>query len=389
MRTHDLTKHIYRSVIAVVGFALTMAGISARADILYVGDGSDSNTVKGFDADTGTPINFHKGPMGIFTSGYDGLHGPRGLIFTTIINHNGDPVSALLVANQNVNLPISGEILTYNGTTGDFLEAFVASTDKNAPFAPRGMVQGGANSDVFVANLPTETNNPHGHGQLKAYTKGGKFLTKLNPPENFSVGFHPRGLVVFKGLLYVSNSPVLGGLHGQILRFDPTTKAFRDVFISDVVVKPAPIALSPSSEQSSFNRPEGLVFGPDGNLYVTSFRTDTSDTDKILIFAGPDSTNPSPGSFIGKIDLESIPYSAEARAPAQALLFGPGGLLYVPITLPPGGLHTGEVRRYNVSTKTLVDVIVPPFISGGPLKEPWYLTFGKTDPSTLAYPASP
>jgi DNA-binding beta-propeller fold protein YncE len=75
MLTHDLTNHIYRSVIAAVGITLTVVGISAaRADTLYIGDGND-NTVKRFDADTGTYL-------GVFvTSGSGGFHGPRGLIF--------------------------------------------------------------------------------------------------------------------------------------------------------------------------------------------------------------------------------------------------------------------------------------------------------------------
>jgi hypothetical protein len=87
------------------------------ADVLYIGDGFD-NTVKGFDADTGTPIDFGNGKTGIFvTNGSGGLDGPRGLIF----NKNGD----LVVANQNVDHNFPGEILAYHDTTGVFLNALV------------------------------------------------------------------------------------------------------------------------------------------------------------------------------------------------------------------------------------------------------------------------
>jgi DNA-binding beta-propeller fold protein YncE len=359
---------LYRKIITVIGIALLAGAITtgSRADVLYVGDVSD-NTVKGFNANTG------KYTGGFVTPGSGGLDGPRGLIFSP----QSQPT--LLVSNQNVGQSFAGEILAYHGVTGMFLKAVVPHTDPHAPFVPDGIVL--YRNNLYVASLqePFDTNGDLGNGKIFVYTQKGAFLTNLNPPANFSVEFHPRGAVIGPdGLLYVSNAPTLGGLHGQILRFDPLSLdaggsvAFKDVFISDVAVTPYPNALSPPSNQSSFNRPDGLVFGPDGNLYVTSFRTDQNDTDKILIFAGP--ANPSPGKFLGKIDLYDV--NVGPRAYAQGLLFGPGKFLYVPI------VTLGEIRRYNVSDKTY-DRFVPP---KGPLGAPWYLTFGKTDPATLAYP---
>jgi len=202
-------------------------------------------------------------------------------------------------------------------------------------------------------------------GGLLAFDENtGKFLREGSLSNN-GVKFHPRGLVIGpNGLLYVSNFPDLkSGTGGQVLVFDPKTLNFVGAFISD------------EGGPGQLNRPEGLVFGPDGNLYITSFRADPSDTDSIRIYHGKT------GAFIGKIDLYTLP---EPRAFAQALLFGPGGFLFVPIS--GSGPDTGAVRRYNVSTKTRVlpDFVLPAG-QGGPLGQGWYLTFGKTDPGTLKY----
>ena len=69
---------------------------------------------------------------------------------------------------------------------------------------------------------------------------------------------------------------------------------------------------------------------------------------------------------------------------AQALLFGPGGHLYVPIS------NTGAVRNYNVRAEKCQTEGNCPFAElkqtqGAELEGPQYLTFTKTNPGTLAY----
>jgi uncharacterized delta-60 repeat protein len=321
---------------------------AAAGDSLYIGDGND-NTVKRFDAATGA----YEGTF--VASGSGGLLGPRGLIFGE--QHN------LLVANQNVGtVGIGGEVLRYNGQTGAFIKKVVPDTDTHNPYDPRGMVRGPHHS-LFIGDLG-DLGNLDGTGRpgrlAQFDEKTGAWIRDLSPTVPFTTDNGPRGVVIGPdGLLYVAVRNYLPG-GGEIMRFNPATGAFLGDFVD-------------SNPTNDLNRPEGLVFGPDGNLYVTSFRTDASDTDKILEFNGKT------GAYLGKIDLDQV---GQPRAYAQALLFGPAGKLFVPIT--GDGPDTGEVRRYDVSTGTF-DVFVPPNASGGPLGMPWYLTFGDTDPATLDY----
>ena len=341
------------SILALVGLGATQA---AMVDTLYIGDGGD-NTVKKFKADTGEFL----GQFVKSTS--PNLTGPRGLVFDS--QHN------LLLANQNASTSKSGDIFKYDGSSGAFLGAIVSHDSKVAPYAPRGMVL--SNGTLFVASIVSDQhNNP---GSVLAYSGAG--VATLTPPSSFQHPFHPRGVVIGPdSFLYVSNVPNLPapdgtGLGGQVLRFNPQTYKFIDVIIGD------------SGGVHHLNRPEGLVFGPDGHLYITSFRAPPpsgappSDTDSIRIYSVA-------GEFRDKIDLYKV--GVEPRVFAQALLFGPGGGLFVPITggapLPDGTPPpVGQVRRYSVVNKKFA-VFVPAF---GPLQSGFYLTFGNTDPATLQY----
>ncbi|MGH8387021.1 MAG: hypothetical protein ACRESJ_16255 [Pseudomonas sp.] len=343
------------SALLLVFFSvLTLAGVlGARsafsADVLYIGDAADK-TVKRFDAVSGAfldgDLNPTNNPDAFVRAKSGGLAGPRGMFV------NG---KQLVVANENVENRAVGSILRYDLDTGAFLGAWVPSTDKNAPFAPFGIVRETFPSEVlYVGN--SVSSNGNSPGTLLTFTSTGAFLASFRSVSSHG-DFHPRGIVFGPdGVLYVSVQNLKGdNLGGQIMRFAADGK-FLGTFISD------------KGGVGQLNRPEGLVFGPDGRLYVTSFRANASDTDSIRIY---DQT----GKFVDKINLYE---PGKDRAFAQALLFGPEKKLFVPIT------NTGEVRRYDVVSKQYL-LFVAPAKGGGQLREPWYLTFGATDAKTLNY----
>jgi hypothetical protein len=90
------------------------------------------------------------------------------------------------------------------------------------------------------------------------------------------------------------------------------------------------------------HRPEGLTFGPDGRLFVTSFRANPNDIDRALVF------DTATGACADEIALDQV---NQPRAYAQYLLFGPGRQLFVPISVPPDQPGAGAVRQYDVSTR--------------------------------------
>jgi hypothetical protein len=333
MRPMHFVLTIAAAVALLGGIGPQVAQTQEVRDVLYIGDGGD-DTIKSFDADTGDYLGVSEGPVN------SGLKGPRGIVVQG---------TELLICNQNMGLDISGEVLRYDIDNGAFLGRLVAATDPNAPFAPDGLVLG-YDSDLFVANMARKANlGPTGRVNRYAALDG-TFLGEATVKNN---EHHPRGVVFGPdGALYVSTRDFRNGLGGTVLRYSPNSKA--EVFIDD------------KGGFGHLNRPDGLVFGPDGRLYVTSFRAAAGDTDSIRIYRAN-------GEFNGKIDLHNG--TSDPRVYAQALLFGPGGKLFVPLN------NTGEVRRYDVTSGTY-DVFYP---TGGNLIGPLYMTFGNTDPSTLEY----
>jgi sugar lactone lactonase YvrE len=272
----------------------------------------------------------------------------------------------LLVANQNIDQSYSGEIDMFNHVSGKPLAAVVPHTDPNAPFDPDGIIVGPDERTLYVADIGDlcdtcgrvatfDVDTGHFLGNLDFSS----FITSNGNPTPGE--FHPRGLVFGPdGLLYITlrslTNPVLGG----ILSYDLRTGAVRLV---------AGYTSTATDCSAELHRPDGLTFGPDGRLYVTSFRANASDIDRILIIEA------ATGACVDEIDLDAV---GQARAFAQYIVFGPAGSLFVPT------FGMGAVRRYDVRTKEYTNFVLPN-AHGGPVGVAWGLTFGQTNPDTLAY----
>lgn len=317
-------------------------------DILFIGDNAD-HTVEMFDVSDLADVA-HLGAVDKARGGK--IRGPRGLVLDD---------GRLLVLSQNVNKNRPGELLVFDATTGEFIEKLIDFRDENAPFAPLGIVE--YEGELFIASLIDESG---GEGAVLRYDAvTGDFLGEFDTT-GLMDELQPRGLVIGPdGYLYVANTNLPGSpVGGSVLRFDPDTYEFVNVVVADTCC----------AGVLELHRPEGLVFGPDGRLYVTTFRNDPATTvDGILVFEVRDGV----GTLVDTIPLYEL---NQPRVFAQALLFGPADKLFVPISGPLDSPDSGSVRAHDVETKSYDVVIDDDELGAG-----WYLTFCETDPSTLAY----
>jgi DNA-binding beta-propeller fold protein YncE len=337
---------------------------TSSSDSLYISDNGD-NTIKVIDtADRTGSVFIPKTDAG---QNYV-LKGPKGVIAVG---------ETLYVANQYVNTNANGEIIKFDKATGAFEGYLVKHSDRNAPYAPRGIVLSPDGNSIYVASYVSKGDkeqgeNPHVHftpGYISQYNLAdGKLIKKYSPPAGF-LGvneFNPRGLVFHGAKLYVSVTDDLfvDNNVGYVLSCTckPGDNSWTIVVASN----------KDNNYESGLHRPEGLAFSPDGEqLWVTSFRRLNSDgsivdPDQLIAY------NPTTGA---KVDSIPLYQSGQPRAFSQAIVFGPDGKLFVPIT------NTGELRSYDVSDHTY-SVITS---AGSPLKAPLYLSFGDTNPSTLDY----
>jgi hypothetical protein len=252
-------------------------------------------------------------------------------------------------------------VLRYDGTTGAFLDEFVQRGQMPQPHA----VIFGPDGNLYVGDRL-----PDGQGRIARFDGiTGAYLNDFVSADSGGLGhpinqvFGPSGRGPGKLDLYVSDERT----HG-ILRFDGTTGAFVSAFVP--------------GGSGGLGSPTGLMFGPDGNLYVADGGYFGS-APAVLRFQGP--AGPTPGAFMGAF----VPAGSGGLLQPFAVLFGPDRNgdgrqdLYVTSTdLNDSAFSTSRPHISSVTGAYLRDFVTAD--SGG-LRTPTLMTFTETDPVTLAY----
>jgi hypothetical protein len=212
---------------------------------------SPVNSVMRFDGKMGTPLPSSGRTGANFVTPNDGgLQGAEGLAvgadgFLYVANDTTQPVYG----------GVPGSILRFDGTTGNFVSAFVPSGTGGLSYA--NDLHFGPDGNLYVDNADGSGKNS---GKILRYdaTTGNPLPSAGKEDANFITpndgGLSWANGFAFgpDGMLYVANNFTANG-PSNILRFDGTTGNFVGVFVS-----------------SGLGFVDGILWGPDGNLYVTN-----------------------------------------------------------------------------------------------------------------------
>lgn len=141
----------------------------------------------------------------------------------------------------------------------------------------------------------------------------GAFLGDLGPTDDLDGAL---GVTVGPdGQIYVASEEA-----NMVLRYDGVTGAFVERFVWDD-------PNTPDDESGGLKGPGAVLFGADGQLYVSSF-----DSDAILRYDG------ATGAFV---DVFVTAGAGGLNGPDAGMVFGPDGHLYVP------GFYSNSVARFD------------------------------------------
>ena len=269
----------------------------------------------------------------------------------------------MLVISEETSQRGAGKILRYDGLSGAIIDEYIPNCLSVNSLANCADVPGAAENPVdmaygpdrrlYVADTVIGSFGPVPSGvAVKRYNGITGVFEEFDDPHAKFILYGSGGLIGIGGIAFGpdSNLYVTDYFSGAILRYHGQTGGFIDTYVSEATLQsPGKIVFGPDgnlyvaeydnnrimrfqgpfASDPGFNLgafvdtsgngglagPSDIVFGPHGELFVTSFSTDS-----VLRYQGPFSANP--GAFVNL--LTNVRLSRP-----QGLAFGPDGNLYV------------------------------------------------------------